>query len=241
MRKPSFLAREEWKTVPWSAPGVTKDIMARLLEQVVDLPAILWRHDQFMAALRTHDKSPDLLANQQKRLWNAIIKLVDRLLLWKNTWADTYPTGLPYEVNDQGADYFPVFRYIDPLTNEHVVPPTLVYPDPQLARTLCMYYASMLLLISVDTRPPPDGLRSGTLRTELAHLVCRSMEYFIRAVPGNMINRMAFPLRVTYDSLPEGCEERRFIEEVFFLVERKNALRSWGKFIPDISSKEQRP
>jgi hypothetical protein len=209
--------------------------MAHLLEQVVDLPAILWRYDQYIFALRARSKPPDELNNQMMRLWASAAELETRLRRWKRDWADTYPAGQPSEVNYQDADFFPVFRYTDPLTLGEVTPPTLVYPDPQLARTLCMYYAAMSILKSVDTQflgTPP-----GPERLEFARLICRSMEYYIRAVPGNMINRMAFPLRVAYDSLPERSIERRFVEEVFYLVERKNALKSWGKFMPDISTR----
>jgi hypothetical protein len=75
-----------------------------------------------------------------------------------------------------------------------------------------MYYASMLILSTVDTRPA-DAITS-TEKLELARLICRSMEYYIRAVPGNMINRMAFPLRVAYGSLPPVCREEECAQGV---------------------------
>jgi hypothetical protein len=235
IRKPTFLAKKKWKTVPWSAEGRSKDIMELLLEQVVDLPAILWRYDRYNTALRTAPAGPSTLRTLLDGFWTAVGKLEDRLRRWKRDRADTYLSGQPSEVHYQGASSFPVFQYLDPLTLHIIRPPTVVYPDPQLARTLCMYYAAMLMLSSVDTRPV-DAI-TATEKLEFARLICRSMEYYIRAVPGNMVNRMAFPLRVAYDSLPERALERKYIEEVFELVERKNALRAWGKFVPDISPK----
>lgn len=236
MRKPTFLARKEWKTVPWSAPGIYKDILARLLEEVVDLPAILWRYDQFNHALRTQSKSPGELHIQKSRLWLSIEKLELRLRRWKRDWADTYPSGQPYEVEFQGRDLFPIFQYVDPYTHNIISPGTLVYPDPRLAQTLCIYYAAMLLLCSADTRQLnriPDAER-----VAFAHSICRSLEYYIRNVPGNMINRLAFPIRVAYDSLPEeSLLEKRFIQEVFQLVERRKALKSWGVYNPGLSTK----
>mgnify|MGYP004105973049 FL=1 len=53
-----------------------------------------------------------------------------------------------------------------------------------------------------------------------------------------MINRMAFPLRVAFDTFSEGDMERRYSGAVFQLVQRKNMLKSWGKFMPDISAKK---
>jgi hypothetical protein len=235
MRKPTFLAKKEWKTVPWSAKGRYKEIMDLLLEHVVDLPAVLWRYDRYNTALKTGSTPPNDLPILLSKLWRAVGELEDHLRRWKRECADTYPSGQPSEVQDQGLGSFAIFQHLDPATQYIIRPPTLIYPDPQLARTLCMYYASMLILSTVDTRPA-DAITS-TEKLELARLICRSMEYYIRAVPGNMINRMAFPLRVAYDSLPQRSLERKYIEGVFQSVERKNALRAWGKYIPDISPK----
>ena len=177
----------------------------------------------------------DISLDRQKRiLWESITDLERRLRQWRLEWADTYPSGQPFEVHTQGLDNFPTFQYVDLHTMETITPTTFAYPDPQLARTLCMYYAAMILLSSVDTRPVNAIQRHEQF--EFACRVCRSMEYYIRTVPGNMINRMAFPLRVTYDILPEGGIERRYVGEVFQLVQRKKMLNSWGKFIPDIST-----
>jgi hypothetical protein len=208
--------------------------MEQLLEQVVDLPTILWRHDQYIAVLRSGSKPPEEINALFMNLWASITELEGRLRRWKYECADTYPAGQPFEVDYQGSDQFPVFRYTDSITCNTVTPPTIIYPDPQLARTLCMYYAAMLQLISVDRRPP--GVNIEPERLEFAHLICRSIEYYIRNVPGNMINRMAFPLRVAYDSLPQGSLQRQFVERIFYLVEYRNSLKSWGKFIPDIST-----
>lgn len=234
MRKPTFLARKEWKTVPWSAKGRSKDVMELLLEQVVDLPAVLWRYDRYNIALQTPSTLPSERYLLLSRVWSAVSRVEAGLRRWKRDWADTYIFGRPSEVEYQGAG-FPVFQYQDPITQRIITPRTIIYPDPQLARTLGMYYAAMVMLSSVDTRPV--GAITAAERLEFAHLICRSMEYYIRTVPGNMINRMAFPLRVAYDSLPERSLERRYIEEVFRLVARRNALRAWGKYIPDISPK----
>ena len=210
--------------------------MASLLEQVVDLPAILYQFDQILAAEKSHIMPEGELASRIAILWHSITNLKDRLDQWKIEWVDNYHTGQPYESHMAGSEHFPVFQCRDSLTGEIATPMYLVYPDPQLARTMGMYYAARILLSSVDTRPSPDDQRQE--QVELARLICRSMKYYIQSVPGNMINRMAFPLRVAFDTFSEGDMERRYIGAVFQLVQRKNMLRSWGKFMPDISAKK---
>jgi hypothetical protein len=235
MRKPTFLARKEWKTVPWSAKGCTKDIMENLLEQVVDLPAVLWRFDRYTQALQSPTASSASLHRLSRKLHASTTKFESRLRRWKRDFADSYPPGQPYEVPALGdGSTFPVFTYFSPLNNAIITPPILTYPTPQLARTLCMYYAALLLLTSVDMRPA--GIRISPLEgLDCARSICRSMEYYIGAVPGNMVNRMAFPLRVAYDALPERGGERAFVREVWKLVERRNRLRAWGMGgVPDL-------
>ncbi|KAH7357297.1 hypothetical protein BKA65DRAFT_496644 [Rhexocercosporidium sp. MPI-PUGE-AT-0058] len=235
LRAPTFLARPEWKTIPWSAETSSKDIMASLLEQVVDLPAILYQFDQLLAAKKSHLMPQIELASREAILWNSITNLKSRLIRWKIEWVDDYPSGQPYESHMLESEPFPVFEYNNFNTGEMVTPMYLVYPDPQLARTMGMYYAARILLASADTRPPHDGQCREQI--EFARLICRSMRYYIQTVPGNMINRMAFPLRVAFDTFSEGDLERRYIGAVFQLVQRKNMLKSWGKFMPDISAK----
>ncbi|KAG4417473.1 hypothetical protein IFR04_009356 [Cadophora malorum] len=213
-----------------------KDIMASLLEQVVDLPAILYQFDQILAAEKSHIMPEGELASRIAILWHSITNLKDRLDRWKIEWVDNYHTGQPYESHMADSEPFPVFRYKDSLTGETVAPMYLVYPDPQLARTMGMYYAARILLSSTDTRPSPDDQHQE--QVEFARLICRSMKYYIQTVPGNMINRMAFPLRVAFDTFSEGDMERRYSGAVFQLVQRKNMLKSWGKFMPDISAKK---
>jgi hypothetical protein len=236
LRAPTFLAREEWKTVPWRSRGA-KDIMEHLLERMVDLPAILADFDRYTDAVANRSTSVEELADKQARLWASITEFEIRLRHWKVTFADAYPSGQPIEVRSQGQDPFPIFQRLNPFTLEVTTPPTVVYPDPQLARTLCMYYTGLILLGSVDARPSNAITQSE--QVDFACLICRSMEYYIRNVPGNMINRMAFPLRVAYDALPERGVERRFVAETFQLVQRKNYLRSWGKLMADVSPKKQ--
>ncbi len=203
--------------------------MESLLEKVVDLPAILHQHDLCAMAIRTKSLSHEELSEQRRILWESMAEFEHGMRQWKRLWADAYPAGQPIEVYSQGNDPFPVFRCFDPTGTRVITPTTLVYPDPQLARTLGMYYTAMILLAAVDTRPTGANIRSE--RYNFACQICRTMEYYIRNVPGNHINRMAFPMRIAFDAFPEASLERRFVGEVFQLVQRRHTLKSWGEYI----------
>src|SRR5580700_9400739 len=97
LRTPTFLAREEWKAVPWRCRGA-KDIMECLLERMVDLPAILANFDRYTDAAANRSTPAGELADQQARLWASITEFEIRLRHWKVTFADTYPYGQPVEV-----------------------------------------------------------------------------------------------------------------------------------------------
>jgi len=194
----------------------------------VDLPEILYQHDLCAMAIRGKPHLDERITEQQQNLWGLVADFERKMRLWKRLWADAYPAGQPIEVYSQGDDPFPVFRRLDS-TGTIITPPTLVYPDPQSARTVGMYGAAMILLATVDTRP--TGAITPSEKYDFACQICRTMEYYIRNVPGNHINRMAFPLRVAFDALPEASVERRFVGEVFHLVRRRHTLKSWGEFI----------
>ncbi|PGH00861.1 hypothetical protein AJ80_09113 [Polytolypa hystricis UAMH7299] len=234
-RVPTFLAREEWKTIPWSAGSSVKDIMHHLLDQVVEIPALLSQFDRFMEGLNSGYMEYTDVAPMQKVLWTWLADINQRLCQWKTTWADHYPGGQVTEALPQGADGFPVFQCRDPATMEVITPTILVYPDLRIAHSLCIYYSARLILATVDTRPT-DAVQPQE-QFEFACNICRSIEYFVRNSPGSVVNRLAFPLRVAYDALPEGNIERDYVATIFHLVERKFNLRLWGSMIPEISTR----
>ncbi|PGH10723.1 hypothetical protein AJ79_05314 [Helicocarpus griseus UAMH5409] len=236
-RKSTFLAKEEWKTTPFAAGSSTKDLMHYLLDHVVDIPAYLFQFDNFMARLNAGELSYDELAATQGMLWSWADDLDERLRQWKKDWVDSIPSRQPSEVTNQGSDPFPVFRCRDLRTMDIITPTTLVYPDLRIANTICMYYASRLVLSGSDTRPT-DALQPPQ-QYELACNICRSMEYFIRHIPGKLVNRVAFPLRVAFDVLPELGVEREYVVDVFRLVNDRYKLKLWGTTIPEISSKRR--
>ncbi|GES58262.1 C6 finger-domain-containing protein [Aspergillus terreus] len=237
-RQPSFFASEEWKTVPWSAGTTQKDILHHLLDLTVEVPALLAQHDELQTAVEpvmgAHEKTV-----KQTALWNGVADLTGRLLQWKTTWVDGYPDGPPREVEATPTGQFPVFQCRDLRTGAVITPTKFVYPDLRLAQTMCLYFTTRLILSSVDTRP--EGRVGPPEQYALGCGICRTLEWYILTAPGNMINRLAFPVRVAWEVFPDGGPERQFLYEVLKLVERRHALGLWGSGMSELSPRAGSP
>lgn len=235
-RKPTVFNEPAWKTVPWSAGTTKKDLLHHLLDLAVEIPELLCHHDELVAAKRNRHVGKAELRAKQAHLWKNIQGLSNRFLQWKKDWVDCYPSGPPREtIEPQGQDEFPVFRCYDLQTKKFIAPPTLVYPDLRLQQTMSTYFAMRLLLATIDTRP--KGAVTTAEKYQLACDIARSMEFYIRNAAGNMINRLAFPVRFAWDAFPPGGIERSFMSKVFLLVEQRHALRLWGSSMPELSSR----
>lgn len=217
--------------------------MQHLLDHIADIPTLLAQFDSIAKATNIGFMSSSELIDRQTMLWTSISDVERRLRQWKREWADHYPTGqlygVPHREDSPGPpafsnldDRLPIFRCRDLITLEVISPAALTYPDPQVARTLCWYYAALIILSGVDTRPV-GGIQPNE-RFNLSCLICRSAEYYFRTLDGNLVNRVMFPLRVAYDALPEGIE-KQWLEELSQWVERKKLFKAWGRLLPEIS------
>lgn len=102
-RSPSFLADEEWKSIPWSANSSTKDSLHHLLDVVVDIPTYLMQSDRVMPSLRSDSiKDPAKVMSMQVTLESWVAHLYDQLRWWKEMWIDTPPASQPFEVASLG-------------------------------------------------------------------------------------------------------------------------------------------
>lgn len=171
-RKPTFLASEEWLTVPWLGDAPPKDILQLLLDVAVDIPAYLSRVDEFWVCLRNRTAPRTGLRGMQSAILENAELLDRRLQHWKSTSVDQYPGGGLWE-EDQGEpeDEFPVFRYQDPRTMAILTPTVFVFPDVLLAMSLCFYW-TMHLLLSNDRDGSVASLQE---RYQLACNICRSV------------------------------------------------------------------
>ncbi|KAL4864429.1 hypothetical protein BDV12DRAFT_176200 [Aspergillus spectabilis] len=238
-RAPSFLAREEWKTIPWSAGTTTKNILHYLLDLAVEIPTLLSQHDELAAGLKVNILSAHEKSVKQAALWNGVADLTNRFALWKIHWVDGYPDGPPREVEAIDEGKFPVFHCLDLRTGAVITPTKFEYPDLLLTQTMCIYFTTRLILSSVDTRPTD---RVGPLEQyQLACGICRSLEWYILTSPGNMINRLAFPVRVAWEAFPDGGPERKFLYEVLKLVEKRHSLGLWGSGMAELSPRHNSP
>lgn len=236
-RTPSFLASEEWKTIPWSAETSTKDLLDHLLDLSVEIPAILAQSDELALAQRTSAWSEHEVTMKQQALWSEISNLTSRFRQWKRDWVDCYPDGTPREVPaDPSNGSFPTFQCRNLATGEITTPAKITYPDLRIAQTMCVYYAKRLILSSVDTRADRTGPAE---QYELACGICRSLEWYILTAPGNMINRLAFSVRVAWEAFPANGPERDFIQAVFVLVEKRHSLGLWGSAMPELSTRRR--
>lgn len=238
-RQPSFLAREEWKTIPWSAGTTKKDILHHMLDLATEVPGLLALSDAFKEAKITSIMGTQEMAVKQSTLWNGIGELTARFHQWYEEHVVAYPDGPPQEAEQQADQGFPVFQRRDLRTGATFIPTRFTYPNLLLAQTMCVYYAVRLILSSIDTRP--HDRVSPMEQYDLGCGICRSLEYYILTAPGNMINRLAFPTRVAWEAFPDGGPERRFMMEVLQLVEKRHALGLWGSAMPELSTRESSP
>lgn len=213
--------------------------MHYLLDIMVDVPTVLAQYDELEASQNSGVLGNGELIAKKTKLWNGVADLMQRLQEWKKDWVDNYPAGPCKEVDSQGDDFFPVFRCRDLRTMKVITPKTFVYPDLRLAQTMCVYYATRLILSSVDTRP--TGRVTPVEQYTLACNICRSMECYLRQAPGNMINRLALPVRVAWEGLPPKGVEREFMKELFKFVEKRHSLSLWGSSMPELSPRAGSP
>ncbi|KAB8250629.1 hypothetical protein BDV35DRAFT_377346 [Aspergillus flavus] len=239
-RQPSFLAEEDWINVPWSAGTTKKDILHYLLDLTVEVPSLLAEYDALEVTRQSGVPSAHEITVKQAALWNGVTNLTCRFLQWKIDWVDAYPDGPPKEVPAEPNDHFPIFRCRDLRTGAVITPTKLVYPNLRLAQTMCLYYTSRLILSTVDTRPDDDRVGPAQ-QYALGCGICRTLEWYILTAPGNMINRLAFPVRVAWEVFPDGGPERRFIYDVLKLVEKRHSLGLWGSGMSELSPRAGSP
>ncbi|KAJ5676140.1 hypothetical protein N7462_009037 [Penicillium macrosclerotiorum] len=234
-----FLAREEWKTIPWSANTTTKDILHHLLDIATDIPGLLAQSDSFAEAQKASVMGAQEMAVKQAALWNGIAALTGQFEEWHHDWVECYPDGSIEEVEQTKDQDFPIFKRRDLRTGTIFVPTKFSYPNLLLAQTMCVYYAFRLILSSIDKRP--EGRVTPMEQYDFGCGICRTLEWYIQTAPGNMINRLAFPTRVAWEAFPDGGPERAFMIEVLQLVERRHSLGLWGSAMPELSVRENSP
>ncbi|EEA19349.1 hypothetical protein TMatcc_009482 [Talaromyces marneffei ATCC 18224] len=226
-RKATFLASEDWLTLPWTENGPQKDILHHLLDVAVDIPGFLGKYDAFKAALWKGKLSQSELVAAQNDIQFTATTLDQRLRLWHSVNVVHYEHG--YMTEKSAAEYlkdtdFPRYYCQIVSTGDIDLPSVLIYPDLLLATTMCLYRALRLVVAGGDN----DGIfavLTSSERYQLAVNICRSMPYYLKTVPGFLISRLMFSLRVAFDTFSEGMIEREFIQQMFGYIGEKYRFR----------------
>lgn len=226
---------EAWKTIPWSAGTSRKDYLHYLLDIAVEIPELLGEHDDLKRARQFQSIDQSELSSRQMKLWGRIAEITARLEKWKRDYIDNHPKGppKPNPTAFQGAGPFPVFRCRDLRTMAIIEQPPLVYADLLQLQGVCVYMTTRLILSTADDRP--EGAVTRAEKYQFACYIARSLECYLRRSPGNMINRLAFPVRVAWEAFPPVGPEREFMMQVFHYVEQKHGLRLWGSGLPELT------
>jgi hypothetical protein len=213
-----------------------------LLDHLADIPTLLAQYDSLVEATKGNFEQLSEVRDRRTMIQISISDIEGRLHRWKREHAD--PVGQPYEVpcqvgaageprgcSDSGSQ-LSAFWCKDLSSGALISPPTIAYPEPELARALCLYYAGLLTVSFVDIRT--EGGLLAHERYDMACLICRSTEYFLQVAP-NHSTRVLGSLRVAYDTLPEGGIERRWVEETFHAVGRAEHMKSTTVLARDFS------
>lgn len=214
-------------TLPWTESALQKDILHHLLDVAVDIPAFLEKYDAFKIALMKDKLSQSELVTAQNEIQSTATILDQRLQLWHSVNALNYEYG--YISEKSAGDYLkdteiPRFYCQNVSSGDIDQPPVLIYADLLLATTMCLYRALRLVVAGGDH----DGLvtvLSSLERYQLAVDICRSMPYYLKTVPGFLVSRLMFSLRVAFDTFSEGMIEREFIQQMFGYIGEKYRFR----------------
>ncbi|KAI1628235.1 hypothetical protein EDD37DRAFT_299988 [Exophiala viscosa] len=211
--KTTFLAREEWKTIPWSG-DIAKNPGQALMDVIAVLPTI-------KEQLQTCPDSPELPA--------AVLDILTRLISWRKEW-DLLPESQtvsisPSDAGDRGQDMFGS---------------DLHYTSILAASYTCLYDAALiqaaeaLFSIPLSDTPTPlsdmseaDFAHIRTLSREAAVEICRSIQYQLSSATPMMGQFMVlYPLRMAWKALGGSLtKEGKWLEDM--LAKFGDTKQSW--------------
>jgi hypothetical protein len=230
-RCPTFLSRQAWKVIPWSSKASSKDIIAHLFDSIVEIPQLLSWMDQLKFC--EMDPRQRLELQEHIRILAGIIKT--GLHQWRAGWLRCEPT--PWRLDQPGVerDSLPIFRYENKATGELVQPAIFMFSDAIQFQARCHYYASLLLVQSVEKEICADQRANLDDPFDIACLFCRCMHYFMLYTPVSLVDRVIMAFKVVYDSLPPGGIERSYLDQVYIRKIRLGFATTWDSLRQDIS------
>jgi hypothetical protein len=240
--RPSFLARHEWKTVPWSL-NQSKDLLHHLLDHVLDIPPITSQFADIEERVHHEQTSTEEGEKLCLQLAGQTQDVVSRLQVWKRDWADTYSGGQAYHVlppplaaSNTWETYGTKGFRLPPFVSTRTGPmPNIYYPDIFLAQALTIYYAAMILISRLGIFGRRYSPVSQNQEHEFASLICQSAEYLIFFTPGESGALISlFPLRSAYVAFPDGSLEKNWMNALFTWMARKTSLGNIQHARPDL-------
>ncbi|OJJ45862.1 hypothetical protein ASPZODRAFT_2109176 [Penicilliopsis zonata CBS 506.65] len=229
-RQPTFLADEEWLTVPWM-DGQQKDILQHLLDIAVHIPAYVAQVNDVTQQSVAGILSSAEINSEQIKLMKKATELDQRLEEWKRVHADPYPPGSPREVIGTSDDNFPLFRYYDSSTKTIVQLSNIVYPD-MLSATALVYYWTYRLILTL--RIPGVDCPQRSQPYFFARQICRSMKYHILVGSGLFSCQAIFALRLASNMFPPDSLESLFTDEMWHMFEQRFGFQGLKELYPPI-------
>jgi hypothetical protein len=214
-RRHTFLATEEWLTIPWGTDEKPKDLLQELLDIASRIPSFLAESDYTVSMINEHCLSPIEMQSVQEKLHIKETRILRQLMRWEGT-LDAMPGGIS-ESPTPYRDDFPILQYHDP--NMGIAFAThYEYSNVLLANAMCYYWA-LLLTISEPT-PISLGSLESHERYVVACKICRSIRYFVRTAPGSLIYRLLLPMLLAYNVFAPGSVEATYLEDVSHFIQR---------------------
>jgi hypothetical protein len=231
-RSPTFLTREEWKTIPWSANPSSKDFQQLLLDHLADIPTLLTQFDILVEA-ETNGMTYSQTQGQRDMFCGLLTDLEYCVRRWKREQAD--PRDQPFEgfLVSTPHNILPNFQCHDVLSGAIITPALIVYPNADLALAHCWYYLALLVVSLYDIRT--EGRIQPDEKYILACSICRSMEYCVQTVRGPSSMLSLFALRVAYDTFFEESIEKRWAKDVFLMAWKASNLQACATLMQEFS------
>lgn len=224
LRQPTFLSREEWKTIPWTGNSFDKNMLQHLLDDILDIPAFLEQFDKENCVATT-----EIISSNQSSSHSSLsawaIALDNRLSLWKSKYADSYSIGQPTFASQ--TDNLPIFRCRNEDKSEIVTPTIIIYPDVMMATSLCMYNTARLLLSTTGLLPASPKQKVYNYACD----ICRSIPFYIRHSSRLIMMDVEFPLRVIYNTFDKASIESKFIEDICRVIRDRYHLEIFSGII----------
>lgn len=227
-RCPTFLSQQAWKVIPWSGKASTKDILAHLFDDIVEIPQLL----AWVDGLKFTSMPPARQLALEDRIRTSTRSILQGLGQWRVSWLGCDPA--PWQQPGEQCP-LPVFRYEDKTTGEIVRPAMFMFSDAIQFQARCHYYAALLLVLSVDKNMCADRRDGLDDPFQIACLFCRCMHYFMLCTPTSLVDRVIMAFKVVYDVLPPGGIERDYLDQVYVRKIRLGFATTWDSLRQDIS------